>query len=303
MNAAVLAEHPASPAAMLLPRLETELSALCGRRSRHGLDRAREAARRHLASGGQRLRARLCLDTALTCDLASDAAVQLALACELAHNASLVHDDICDGAPYRRGEPSVWARHGTPGALCTGDWLLAAAYGALGGRLPGATVPALLARLTWRLQQTIEGQMAEAAAADGGHTLAGYARIAEAKSGPLFSLAVELPLIASGREHELPTARAATRSLALGYQLLDDATDAAPPAGAAVTEGVNAVHVLMARGHAFRAARQAVFALARARLLKSIRLADAMADGTGAPLRACGEGLCATLAGARKGRA
>ena len=44
-------------------------------------------------------------------------------ACELLHNASLIHDDIEDGDRFRRGRPALWARHGwrkrsMPGTLC-----------------------------------------------------------------------------------------------------------------------------------------------------------------------------------------
>src|SRR6185295_17019159 len=89
---------------------------------------AQTMVREHLASGGKRLRARLAL-TALTA-LGGERAhgIAWAAACELLHNATLVHDDVQDGDELRRGQPTVWARHGVAQAINAGDLLFALPY-------------------------------------------------------------------------------------------------------------------------------------------------------------------------------
>src|SRR5215211_7540453 len=68
--------------------------------------------RRHLATGGKRIRARLALAAMEALDEPREAGVAWAAACELLHNATLVHDDLQDGDRVRRGRPTVWALHG-----------------------------------------------------------------------------------------------------------------------------------------------------------------------------------------------
>jgi len=55
----------------------------------------------------------------------TNTALGWAVGCELLHNASLVHDDICDNASHRRGELTVHHKYGTATAICLGDWLIA----------------------------------------------------------------------------------------------------------------------------------------------------------------------------------
>ncbi|MFD0890559.1 polyprenyl synthetase family protein, partial [Streptosporangium algeriense] len=60
-----------------------------------------------------------------------EGALPAAVAVELVHNASLIHDDIMDGDTTRRHLPTVWARHGVPNAILAGDALFALAFEAL----------------------------------------------------------------------------------------------------------------------------------------------------------------------------
>ena len=52
-------------------------------------------------------------------------ALHWAVAIEVLHNASLIHDDICDGDQLRRGRPAVWSKYGRDVAPNSGDWLVA----------------------------------------------------------------------------------------------------------------------------------------------------------------------------------
>src|SRR6476661_598379 len=81
-----------------------------------------------IAAGGKRLRPLLVL---LAAGEDSDAAVRGAVAVELVHAATLVHDDILDAAPLRRGRPTVWSTDGRRAATVTGDHLFARAFSEL----------------------------------------------------------------------------------------------------------------------------------------------------------------------------
>ena len=87
-----------------------------------------------LLSGGKRLRPLLgifCYEIAGGKDL--DEIMDLALASELIHTATLIHDDINDAAKLRRGVTTLHERIGQPKAIIAGDWLFVHGYG-LSGR-------------------------------------------------------------------------------------------------------------------------------------------------------------------------
>jgi len=91
-----------------------------------------------VSAGGKRMRPRVALLAFDACggspaDL--DKVVDAAAAFELIHTASLVHDDIIDQSPLRRGKPTVHVAHGTPHAIVAGDFLFTQGF-ALSGRLP-----------------------------------------------------------------------------------------------------------------------------------------------------------------------
>lgn len=100
-----------------------------------------EGFRPRAREGGKRLRPLLCL---LACAAAGGdvrAALPAAAAIEILHNFSLVHDDIEDHSPTRRGRPTVWALWGVPQAVNVGDALFALAHRTL-GQLAEHDVPA-----------------------------------------------------------------------------------------------------------------------------------------------------------------
>jgi octaprenyl-diphosphate synthase len=78
-----------------------------------------------LDGGGKRIRPVLVLLAARLCGYRGPRAIQVAAAAEFLHTATLVHDDVVDGATTRRGRPSVNARFGTRLAILMGDYLLA----------------------------------------------------------------------------------------------------------------------------------------------------------------------------------
>lgn len=88
----------------------------------------------HVRSGGKMLRPALVLITSkLGRQDVHDQAIRIASVIEMIHLASLVHDDIIDGADKRRGKATVFARLGAKQAVLAGDYLLARALVLIGG--------------------------------------------------------------------------------------------------------------------------------------------------------------------------
>ncbi len=87
-----------------------------------------DASQYLLNFGGKRIRPVICLMGNQLFDEIKDAAYDVAIAVELFHNFSLVHDDIMDRAPLRRGMPTVHTKFGESTALLAGDVMLVRAY-------------------------------------------------------------------------------------------------------------------------------------------------------------------------------
>ena len=101
-------------------RLAAAVSAYSGRVAKVGSDA--------LASGGKRLRPLLAF---LSAPPDGPAPVAAGVAVELVHMATLVHDDLIDGATVRRGKTAAWAAHGPDAARATGDYLFSRAFAEL----------------------------------------------------------------------------------------------------------------------------------------------------------------------------
>ncbi len=80
---------------------------------------------------GKRIRPMLVLLTCACCGAAWESALPAAAAVELVHNFSLIHDDIQDNSPTRRGREAVWVKWGMPQAINAGDALFVLANQAL----------------------------------------------------------------------------------------------------------------------------------------------------------------------------
>src|SRR3989440_10450526 len=87
---------------------------------------AQEVAGEALSAGGKRLRPLLCFLTARGAP-----SVAAGVAVEMVHMATLVHDDLVDGARLRRGLPAAWSVYGADAALAAGDYLYACAFAVL----------------------------------------------------------------------------------------------------------------------------------------------------------------------------
>jgi geranylgeranyl pyrophosphate synthase len=118
-----LAQVHATPGlAPFMAEIETRLARAVA--ARPGL--AAEVANEALGAGGKRLRPLLCFLTAH-----GEPPIAAGVAVELVHLATLVHDDLVDGARLRRGLPAAWSVYGPDAALATGDYLFARAFAEL----------------------------------------------------------------------------------------------------------------------------------------------------------------------------
>ena len=209
------------------------------------------AIEHHLNAGGRRFRAALCLSVSSALGLRACDALCLASACELLHNASLIHDDLQDGDRIRRGHETVWSRFGEDVAICAGDLLVSAAYSALSEVSAPAKISSLVRLAHERIAEAIHGQVADLSyqqlsLAD----IDSYEQVAVAKSGSLLSLPMELPLRYADNPGAAATARSAAHAFAVGYQIADDLDDVERDSGVdGRAAGLNAVLVLRAAGY------------------------------------------------------
>lgn len=301
MNAQPLTSSGLSSAVAddLLDKVEGMMRGLVTRGEPDGGDMLSDSARAavgHLAAGGLRVRARLALEACVAFGLSPQDSIALAATAELLHNASLVHDDLQDRENLRRGKPTVWVAYGDEVAICAGDLLLSAAYGALAAISDTRLLPELIALVHARTALVVRGQCAEFSAKGQQVTdMAVYERIAVGKSGALLSLPLELAFTASGKKESMGEAMLAAEAFGIGYQIMDDIEDVeSDAAGNSGLCAVNALLILRAAGHGLNAE-----AIAREIGLRHLRTAIALADrlpnGAGAFLRCLALALCQRL--------
>ena len=107
--------------------------------------------------GGKRIRPLLALSVCNAEGSTSEAALPASLAVELFHNFTLMHDDIMDNAPLRRGHKSVHEKFNKNSAILSGDALFTAAYQAIELASPDA-MPKLLKLVNKTSMEVCEGQ-------------------------------------------------------------------------------------------------------------------------------------------------
>ncbi len=185
-----------------------------------------QAGRYHLTSGGKRLRGRLALAGGLSLGLRVDDVLPAAAAVELLHNASLVHDDLQDADVARRGHETVWKRFDKDTALLLGDAMIAAAF-AEAAQGPCQATGEVARSMSRCVAMLADGQRMDTAPPDIEHwSTAAYEELARLKTGKLFALALDLPLILAGASPEDRRASAlALEWIGVGFQIRDDLCD------------------------------------------------------------------------------
>ncbi|MFJ5192838.1 family 2 encapsulin nanocompartment cargo protein polyprenyl transferase [Streptomyces sp. NPDC088394] len=174
---------------------------------------------------GKAIRPALVLAAARALDGDPVRAVRAAVAVELVHNFTLLHDDVIDEDRTRRHRPTAWAAFGIPDAVIAGDAMLALAQRLLAEDPDPASARAS-ARLSTCVIELCAGQQADCAFEDRGPeevTLDECLTMATAKTGALLGCACALgALYAGAEERAVRGMDGFGREAGLAFQLIDD---------------------------------------------------------------------------------
>jgi geranylgeranyl pyrophosphate synthase len=215
-----------------------------------------------LGSGGKRLRPALALLAGrfypINGPSASDKLVSLAASVEMLHTATLVHDDLIDGALLRRGNPTLNTNWSPGATVLTGDYLFArsAALAAETGnvRVMDIFAETLMIICSGELRQMFDRRELPRLDDEQSWELAleHYDQRIHAKTASLFAGATEAAAVLGGApKAELTALRDYGRFLGMGFQIVDDILDfqgnegvLGKPVGSDLREGIVTLPVL-----------------------------------------------------------
>ncbi len=175
------------------------------------------------ATGGKTLRSALVLLTAEAVGSTAQAAVPAAVAVELVHNFSLLHDDVIDADATRRHRPTAWNVFGVSAAILAGDALLSLASGVLADSGNPAALRGIRL-LNTAVQGLIQGQIMDLAFEQRSDVdVAECQRMARNKTGVLLGAACELgALFGDAGDEQTEHLRDFGDELGLAFQHVDD---------------------------------------------------------------------------------
>lgn len=175
-----------------------------------------------LTKGGKRLRPFLVILASRCGNGVSTDAASLALAVELVHNATLLHDDVVDLGETRRGAPTARAVYGNAAAIFAGDWLLLEAL----RRIRNTDTPLVLERMLDVIQEMIDAEVKQLShRGKGVGNLAAYFDVIGGKTASLFGWATMAGAIAGGLHHAGQSFERFGRHLGVAFQIVDDLLD------------------------------------------------------------------------------
>ena len=233
------------PVARIMERVEERMLAAA---RGHGPLLARFAGDT-IVAGGKRLRPLLVCLAAGAPPPETDGLIAAAVAVELVHAATLVHDDVLDGSSLRRGRPTVVADGGRLPATATGDLLFSRAF----AELAAAGSPDAVRALSRASSELAVGELMQRADAwQADVTIDRYLERCRLKTAVLFRAACELgALEGGGGAAELG---AFGETIGVAFQILDDVLDISgppertgKPRGADLLDGTVTLPVILAR--------------------------------------------------------
>lgn len=185
-----------------------------------------EAVAYVLAGGGKRLRPLLVLATAESFGAERSAAMPAALAVEVFHNFTLVHDDIMDESDSRRGRQTVHIRWNVPVGILAGDFLLAMSFDLL-TRLDDRIMPRALTKFNEMVVRLCEGQSLDTEFETRPTiTSEQYLDMVSKKTGALLEISFFLGgLVAGAAEADLSLLEVVGRHAGCAFQIQDDLLD------------------------------------------------------------------------------
>jgi octaprenyl-diphosphate synthase len=182
-----------------------------------------QLARYTLGGGGKRIRPLLVLLSARLLGYGGRRAIRVAACVEWLHSASLLHDDVVDGARLRRGQPSANVRFGAREAVLVGDFL----YAQLCQVLVEDGNREILASFSHTIGQMAEGEVLQLSRSfDPSIDEATYVDVIGRKTSSLLATAAEAgALLAGAKPDEQCALREYGWQLGMAFQLVDDALD------------------------------------------------------------------------------
>lgn len=179
-----------------------------------------------LDGGGKRLRPVLLLLTAESFGVDTERALPAALAVEVFHNFTLVHDDIMDHSDERRGRPTVHLQWDPETAILTGDLLMALSYDLL-TQVESPHLPKMLDVYHVMVERLCKGQALDKAFETQDETsVQDYMRMIDCKTGALLEAAFELGgLLGGAAPPERTALRKIGRRVGRAFQIQDDLLD------------------------------------------------------------------------------
>jgi heptaprenyl diphosphate synthase len=203
-------------------------------------------------AGGKRIRPALVLLSARGGAYELSRLTPAAMAVELTHAATLVHDDVIDRSKVRRGRPTVAARLGDEAAIVVGDYYFAKAY----EQAALTESPEIVAILARTVMNICAGEVRQQAMRYRYSTgVDEYMGRIEAKTATLLSACCDIGALLGGLEgHARAALRSYGRSLGLAFQIVDDVLDyegsegeVGKPIGHDVAEGFATLPLMLAR--------------------------------------------------------
>lgn len=177
--------------------------------------------------GGKRLRPMLVLLAhRLFCDDGHESVLDPAIAVEVFHNFTLMHDDIMDQAPLRRGRPTVHEEWDSPTAILSGDVMLVRAY-ELMAKVPDDKLRAVLVAFSKTAAEVCEGQQIDMNFERSDEvTEAGYIQMISLKTAVLLGFSLQLGgMLGGATEQQQDDLYNCGLQAGIGFQLMDDLLD------------------------------------------------------------------------------
>jgi octaprenyl-diphosphate synthase len=187
-------------------------------------ERLRAAARHLVSAGGKRIRPTVTLLACGACGGDMAAAVPYAVAAELTHSATLLHDDVIDDGPLRRGQPASRVIWGNAVSVLSGDWLLTRALEVVSGEpAKSAALPTLLRTM----RRLVEGEVLQLSLRGAfSATEKDYLDVIVGKTASLFGWGAAAGAWAAGLTGRVPDALVRFgEGIGIAFQLVDDALD------------------------------------------------------------------------------
>ncbi|MCB0517946.1 MAG: polyprenyl synthetase family protein [Lewinellaceae bacterium] len=180
-----------------------------------------------LSLGGKRLRPAMLLLGYSLFDEAIEKALPAAFAVEIFHNFSLVHDDIMDAAPLRRGKETVHSKYGLNAGILSGDVMLASAFSQLLRLRNKKMLPAIMEVFTRMAIEVCEGQQMDMDFETTEQvSIAEYLKMIELKTSVLVAASLKMgAMLAGASSANANHLYEFGRNLGIAFQLQDDLLD------------------------------------------------------------------------------